>query len=141
MAKEHINEEQYFGVVTAYFSFLVTELGFNLSREYTNSSFFMMAEYRRGIELLVSIPYEQGNDYLDIMIFRLDNGREPHYDDLSRNLQLRRITDEILAGVSRNEKVANSKLFSQFHAGTDIEKRLLNAAKAMRLASLHGNLL
>lgn len=81
----------------------------------------------------VSIAYEPGDDYLTIYVFAKKGGALSDIDDRAQTLTLAALNERFAAAVSPAERIANQRFFSWFTPESVLEKRLLKAAKDLRL--------
>ena len=77
----------YLEAAKAYFAFLLPEFGFTLSQETARSAVFYALEYRNRAQV-ISISYENLEDYLQVIVFQLINHQLPDYDDKRHTLHL-----------------------------------------------------
>jgi hypothetical protein len=129
-----IEDIQYIETVTTYFNFLITEFDFKLLEKKTIGNAFYDIKYKdKNKKRIVSISYENIEDYLLVIIFILENGELPDYDDKTKTLHLNRLNEIILANIDKTEINLNNEFFSRFNAKNEIEKKLLKSAKELRL--------
>lgn len=128
--------EQYIQVVKQFFSFLETDYGFDKVKETINGSAFYDVEYG-DINRIVSISYENIEDHLEVIVFRLKNGKMPDYDDKTRTLHLRLLDMLVMAKTSSEEINLNAAYFARYSAKSEIERKLLKEAIVLRLCLKH----
>jgi hypothetical protein len=133
-----IEGERYIEDVKAYFNYLITELGFRISNEKIIGNAFYDLQYSDG-NRIVSVSYENIEDYLQVIIFLLQNGELPDYDDKTKTLHLNWLNSQVISNIDRNEIGLNNKHFEKFIPKAEIEKHLLKAAKELRLCLKHFN--
>ena len=133
-----IKGEKYIEDVKAYFNYLITEFGFIISNEKIRGNAFYDLQYSDG-KLIVSVSYENIEDYLQVIIFMLQNGELPDYDDKSKTLHLNRLNAQVMSSIKRDEISLNNEYFVKFNPKTEIEKLLLKSAKELRLCLKHFN--
>lgn len=131
-----IDGTKYIEVVKLFFSFLITEFGFRLSKETENGNAFYDVEYSDATRV-VSISYENIEDYLQVIVFKSKNGKLPDYDDKTHTLHLKELNQRILFRIDKNEIKRNSEVFDKFDANDDLERKLLKSAKELRVALKH----
>jgi len=85
----------------------------------------------------VSISYENIEDYLLVIIFLLQNGKLPDYDDKTKTLHLNKINAQILSRIDKNEISLNNEYFDKFNPKYELKKKLLKSAKELRLCLKH----
>jgi len=134
--KTMIDGTKYIEVVKLFFSFLMTEFGFRLSKETENGNAFYDVEYSDA-KRVVSISYENIEDYLQVIVFKLKNGKLPDYDDKTHTLHLNELNKRVLSEIDKNEIERNSEAFDKFDAKDELERKLLKSAKELRLALKH----
>lgn len=133
-----IKGEKYIEDVKAYFNYLITEFGFIISNEKIRGNAFYDLQYSDG-KLIVSVLYENIEDFLQVIIFMLQNGELPDYDDKSKTLHLNRLNAQVMSSIKRDEISLNNEYFVKFNPKTEIEKLLLKSAKELRLCLKHFN--
>jgi hypothetical protein len=129
--KKMIKAEEYVGLVENYFSFLEKEFDFTIiERKKTSNSFYSV---RYGNETrVISISYENIEDYFTVIIFILINGELPNYDDKSRTLHLDQFT-KFISSLNREEINQNNEYFKNFVATDELSKKILKSARELRL--------
>lgn len=127
-----IDGKSYAQTVKSYFSFLESEFGMKLLEEKAAGNFYYDVRYGDK-DKIVSISYENLEDYLLFIVFLLDEGRLPDYDDKTRTLHLAHLNERVMEGVTKNELISNSKYFSVFTPRDQVERKLLKGAKELRL--------
>lgn len=127
-----IEGNQYIEIVEAYFCFLITEFGFKISEEKIRGNAFYDVQYKDE-KRIVSISYENIEDYLLVIVFLLQNGELPDYDDKTKTLHLNKLNIEVLSRVDKSEINLNNEHFLKFRARNELERKLLKSAKELRL--------
>jgi hypothetical protein len=133
-----IEGNQYIEIVEAYFSFLIMEFGFKVSQEKIRGNAFYDVQYKDEMRI-VSISYENIEDYLLVIIFLLQNGELPDYDDKTKTLHLNQLNAQVLSSIDRTEISLNNEYFLKFNPNNKLEKKLLKSAKELRLCLKHFN--
>lgn len=133
-----IDGQEYIKTVKEYFSFLETEYNMKLSDQVINGSFFYDVSYRDKRHS-ISISYENGEDYLQVIIFILSNGKLPNYDDKTRTLHLNRLNSVVLPAIDKNDLSLNNEYFLKFREEGGFKGRLLKSAKELRLCLKYSN--
>jgi hypothetical protein len=131
-----IDGNKYIEVVKTYFSFLITEFGFKLSEQTVNGNFFYDVVFKDKTRF-VSISYENAEDYLQTIVFLLQDGKLPNYDDKTKTLHLNKLNAQVLSRIYRNEIILNNEYFHKFNSNDELEKKLLKSAKELRLCLKH----
>ena len=126
----------YIGIVKLFYNFLITEFGFNLTKETENGNAFYNIEYTDAART-ISVSYENIEDYLLVIVFKLKNGQLPEYDDKSLTLHLSELNRIILSQIDKTAMEENNGLFSKFEPKSNSERKLLKSAKELRLCLKH----
>lgn len=127
---------EYIEVVKLLYSFLESEYNFNILNESINANVFYKVNYRH-LGRVVSISYENIEDYLVVNIFKLNNEQMPDYDDKRMTLHLNKLYAAIISKLDRNEINLNNEYFAKFQAKNELERKLLKSAKELRLCLKH----
>lgn len=127
-----MSSKKYIDIVKLFFSFLITEYGFKLLKETENGNAFYDVEYSDA-EKNISISYENIEDYLQVIVFKLKNGKLPDYDDKTRTLHLNELNKKVLSGINKKEIEENNVEFNKFDTDDELERKLLKSAKELRL--------
>ncbi|KIO76863.1 hypothetical protein TH53_12195 [Pedobacter lusitanus] len=127
-----IDGKEYVKTVKEYFSFLETEYNMDLSEEVVNGSFYYDVSYKDK-EHAISVSYENAEDYLQVIIFILHNGKLPNYDDKTKTLHLNRFNSKILSTASKSDLSLNNEYFLKFESEDGLKRKLLKSAKELRL--------
>jgi len=131
-----IEGSQYIAIVKLYFNFLITEFNFKVSEEKIRGNAFYDVQYGDGTHI-VSISYENIEDYFQVVIFMLQNGEFPDYDDKTRTLHLNKLNAQVLSSIGRREINLNNEYFLRFDPQDKLERRLLKSAKELRLCLMN----
>jgi len=131
-----IDGKKYIEIVKLFFSFLITEFSFNQTKEVENGNAFYDVEYRDG-QRAISISYENIEDYLQVIVFKLKNGQLPDYDDKTHTLHLSELNKIILPKINKREMEENNVLFDKFETKDSLDRKLMKSAKELRLSLKH----
>lgn len=131
-----IDGKNYIEIVKLFFSFLITEFGFTQTKEVENGNAFYDVEYRDG-QRAISISYENIEDYLQLIVFKLKNGQLPDYDDKTHTLHLSELNKIILPKINKKEVEENNVLFDKFETKDSLDRKLIKSAKELRLSLKH----
>ncbi|WP_437922465.1 hypothetical protein [Sphingobacterium sp. LRF_L2] len=131
-----IEGEEYIEVVKEFYSFLETDFGFSKVNETINGNAFYDVEFRDK-ERIISISYENIEDHLEVIVFMLQNGKMPDYDDKTKTLHLKQLNRLVMAKASKEEIHLNAAYFAKYNAKNEIERKLLKEAKELRLCLKH----
>ena len=127
-----ISFEKYSELVKNSFSFLITEFEFNLNKIVENGNMFYDIEYS-GINKVISISLETYENYIRVVIFKLDNGKLSEYDDKTKTNHLNQLTKEYFPKISKEEITENSLFFKNILTETETEKQIIKSAIELRL--------
>jgi hypothetical protein len=127
---------EYIAIVRLFFSFLETEFGLNQSSEEVNGNAFYDVEYRDD-QKVISISYENIEDHLQVIVFILQNGEMPDYDDKTHTLHLEYLSRLALANVKDSDIASNDERFKEFKPKGELQAKLWKNAKQLRLCLMH----
>lgn len=136
--KAMIEGKEYTEAVKLFYSFLETEFGFSKVNETINGNAFYDVEFKDRARV-VSVSYENIEDHLEVIVFRLQNGKLPDYDDKTKTLHLKQLNRLIMANTSKEEIRLNVDWFAKYNPKSEIEQKLLKEAKELRLCLKHWN--
>lgn len=122
----------YLEMVGSFYSFLESEFGLRKVNETVKGNAFYDVEYR-DTERVISISYENIEDHLEVVLFKLSDGKMPDYDDKSQALHLNQLNKLIMKRVDVKDIRSNMKYFSTCNAKNSLERKLLKGAKELRL--------
>lgn len=133
-----IEGDKYIEIVKEYFGYLIIEFGFTISSEEISGNAFYDMQYTDSDKRrIVSISYENIEDYLQVIIFMLQSGELPDYDDKTKTLHLNSLNTQVLSSIDKREISLNSEYFEKFSPNDELEKKLLKSAKELRLCLKH----
>ncbi|MFZ4784456.1 MAG: hypothetical protein ACOYLH_03200 [Flavobacteriales bacterium] len=122
--------------VELYFSFLESEFGMQVIEEKQRGNAFYDVRFAAK-DKIVSVSYENIEDYLQVIVFLLEMGRMPDYDDKTNTLHLSHLNGLVMSKVSKDEISSNAKYFSKWNVKSELERKLLKGAKELRLCLKH----
>jgi len=131
-----IEADKYIKLVKTYFNFLVSEFKFKTTEEKIRGNAFYEVLYKEKA-FIISISYENIEDYFAVVIFILKNGVLPDYDDKTKTLHLNQLNHLILPFMDGDEIKKNNQFFASFDAADSIERKILKSAKELRLWMRH----
>jgi hypothetical protein len=108
-----INGKEYIETVKEYYSFLTTEFNLPLLNEKIIGNVFYDVQYG-DITKTISISFENIEDYFQVIIFKLQNGLMPNYDDKTKTLHLNKLNAIVLSKIDRSEINLNNEYFGKF---------------------------
>ena len=129
-------DKEYVNTVKNYFEFLISEFRFKILEEKIRGNAFYDVQYVDS-KRVISISYENIEEYLLVIIFILQNGKLPDYDNKTKTLHLNQLNAKILTNIDKKEINLNNEYFSKFHAIDELERKLLKSAKELRLCLIH----
>jgi hypothetical protein len=127
-----LSGDEFISSVKKIYSFLVNEFNYSLIDEKNRTNLFYDVEYQKG-DSVISISYENREDYLQVILFKLNNGTLPEYDDKEKTLHLENLNKKILSHLSSEDFEENNVYFSGLRTLSKMENRLLKSAKELRL--------
>ena len=130
--------KHFVGLVSQFFHFLVEELDFICFSETVREGLYYEVQYKNR-DRIVSVSYENVEDYLQTIVFALESGRLPDYDDKTKTLHLNALSALVFPLLTGKEIYENNIRFNQFVATSDMERRLLKSAKELRLCLYHSD--
>jgi hypothetical protein len=131
-----IDSGEYIKSLTDYFGFLITEFDFKLLEEKVRGNAFYDVQYKDNSRV-ISISYENIEDYLLVTVFMLKNGEMPAFDDKTKTLHLKQLNRLVIAKASKEEINLNAEYFTKYSAESELERKLLKEAKELRLCLKH----
>ena len=127
-----VDSAHYIETVRKYFAFLLTEFNISEINQTINGNAFYDVQYGDKTKN-ISISYENIEDHFQVIVFKLKDGNLPDYDDKSQTLHLDILNQRILPKASQDDFKSNNSFFSAHSPNTELERRLLKAAKDLRL--------
>ncbi len=116
--------------------FLVDEFDFIEFNVTNREGLFYDIEYKKD-GLLISISHENRDDYLQVILFRLIDGKKPEYDDTQMTIHLEKLNNMLLKPLNSNDFKENEFYFASLNASSNVERKLLKAAKELRICLKH----
>lgn len=127
-----ISGDEYILLVKTYFKFLEKEFNYREKNITKRSSLFYDVEYQRD-NIIISISYENREEYLQVIMFKTKNGVLPNYDDKESTIHLEVLNSKILKHLTSEDFKENDRAFSAGLTSDKIENVLLKSAKELRL--------
>lgn len=131
-----IEGKEYIEIVRSFYVFLEVEFGFENVKETIRGNVFYDVEYKDK-ERIISISYENIEDHLEVIVFMLQNGKMPDYDDKTKTLHIQQLNRSVMKNVSKTELNLNAEYFSKYKTDSGLEIKLLKEAKELRLCMKH----
>lgn len=131
-----VEGKEYINNVESYFSFLESEFGMKVIEEKERGNAFYDVQYGDKYKI-VSVSYENIEDYLQVIVFLLTKGRMPDYDDKSKTLHLNHLNGLVMSKVGKDKISSNAQYFSKYNAKDALARKLLKGAKELRLCLKH----
>lgn len=118
--------------IREHYSFLEDEFGFNLSDVDVSGNYYYRIHYSDGAKV-VSISCEGVEYHLSVLVYILENGQTPNYDDKAKTIHLNALNKAVFPALGKGEIIANNEFFKEFEAKDKWQKDLLSSAKELRL--------
>ncbi|MCW3072987.1 MAG: hypothetical protein JWP69_56 [Flaviaesturariibacter sp.] len=128
-----IGGDDYIETVKKYFAFLAAEFNMTNITEKVRGNIFYDVKYTDKSKI-ISISYENVENYLQAIVFKLRNGDMPNYDDKTSTLHLNALTKIAFSKATKEAIELNNKFFNSFKPNDDFERKLLKSAKDLRLS-------
>lgn len=103
-----------------------------LDKEKVNGNAFYDIQFRDKNNV-VSVSLENIENYFQVILFKLDHGQLPDYDDKTRTIHLEELNKRFLATLDKEEFNNNDRHFEDIKTDDKIEKQILKSAKDLRL--------
>lgn len=117
---------EFINVAKHSFSFLKSEFGMETEKIIIRSNVFYAIRYSNSF-ILISISYENIDDYFNIQLIKKIYGKISHYDDLNNSMNLTSLNRLIMEKIKNDELVENQKKII-LHTTDNFEKRILRDA-------------
>jgi len=131
-----LEKTDYFNLVQKLFSYLISEFDFDRVQEDSIGNIYYDIKYRdKNRE--ISISYEVVENCLQVIVFLLQDGGMPNYDDKIQTLHLDKLNSLLFTKIDKKEILANDEFFSKNNPKTELERKLLKSAKELRLCLKH----
>jgi hypothetical protein len=127
-----INNNEYISIIEKQFLFLVKELNYKVVHKKRNVSFLYDVNYQKG-NSMISVSFDNRENYLQVILFILKDGQLPDYDDKVHTIHLEKLNNMILPLLTIEEINENNELFQNIKPLNQFEKRLIKSAKELRL--------
>lgn len=82
---------------------------------------------------IISISLENISNYFQVIVFKLQNGKMPNYDDRAFTLHLDHLNKIAAAKATKEGYLLNNSYFSDFTCGSLFDRQVLKAGKDLRL--------
>jgi len=130
-----IDGKEYTNTVKDYFSFLIDDFGFRIIEEKIRGNAFYEVQYS-DLTKVVSVSYENIQDYFQVIVFMLQNGKLPDYDDKSKTLHLNNL-NKLFRSKNRESDLGGNAYFEKFTIENSFERKILKSAKELRACLYH----
>lgn len=94
------------------FRFLIDELGYVELSVTNRTGIFYDVEYKKD-DMVISISYENRENYLQVLLLKLQKGIKPDYDDKKHTIHLERLNSQVLNLLSNAAYKENDSFFLQ----------------------------
>jgi len=133
-----ISPEDFLLFVKSSFSFLIAEFQFEFWNETINGTAYYDVKYRDKNNV-ISISIESSPNYYQVMLFKLEDGQLPDYDDKRKSIHLNELNDGILHELTKEEFKKNNEYFAQIDSKDETQRMILKSAKDLRLCLLYSD--
>lgn len=133
-----IEGKEYIEVVKQFYSFLEIEFDFKKVNETVNGNVFYDVEFKNK-EKIVSISYENIEDHLEVIVFMLQDGQIPDYDDKTKTWHLKQLNKLVMSKMSKEDIKVNAEYFVKYNVKNEIKQHILKGAKELRLCLKYFN--
>jgi len=127
-----ITGDKFIVLVKSYFYFLIKEFNFKEKNVTNNRNLFYNVRYQN-VNSIISISYENREDYLQVIIYKTQNGAIPNYDDKELTIHLETLNNRLLRHLTNEDFKENDIAFLELSAKDKIDKALIKSAKELRL--------
>jgi len=134
-----IQADRFIDAVDRTFSFLTKDYNMKKGEAKILGNTFYDVSYQDSTKV-ISISLETIEDIFLVIVFKLENGKLPEYDDKSRTIHLNRMTADILPTMDKDDFAANNRFFQDIQPTDKIEQLILKSAKELRLCLKHYNI-
>lgn len=131
-----IDSGDYKNYVKDTFLFLITEFNMVLSKQNFNGNAFYDIEYKDKTKV-ISISLETIENYLQVILFKLNKGKIPDYDDKTKTLHLNKLNNQFLKTLTKQDFEENNSYFQCINAKNETERMILKSAKDLRLCLMN----
>ena len=131
-----INSVSFTEYVKRTFSFLITEFKLELGEITINGSAFYGVEYRDKLKG-ISISIEPIGEYFQVIVYKLDHGKMPDYDNKTKKIHLNELNKRVIKNLDKDEFNKNNQYFRDFETRNKTERMILKSAKDLRLVLSH----
>jgi hypothetical protein len=122
--------------IDTYFVPFLNGLGFDRSLPISISGKHYCATFLRSDRAIV-VSYEPGDDYLLIALPTVVNGIQSDLDNRESSPRLSDLAGRAMSNASAAQLQANAAYFAGRHADRPLSRKLLKAAKDLRICLLH----
>ncbi len=127
---------KYKKAVVYYYSFLIDDFNFTLDEKSITRGMYYNIKFKK-IDKIISIYNELMEDYFDIHFTNFLKKGHPQIDSLTKTSGLTFFIKTIFPFLSENDFIQNNTYFDKFETTNEMEKKLLDQAKELRLCLLN----
>ena len=131
MSNQIVEYIQFEKLVETDFGFLISEFNYKPYNRNNRTNFYDI-QYKDS-DTIISISLEPIENYFQVILFKLDNGNLPDYDDKTKTIHLSAMRTELLVKVENSMFEKNNQYFETIEVRNDFERIVLKAAKDLRL--------
>jgi hypothetical protein len=141
----HMQQVQYMTEATigdrflSVFQFLTEEFGYEVAGTTSVRDVYQEIVFGKTGQV-ISVSYENADDDLQVVLFKVKDGKLPDFDDETHTLHLTDMTDDVLARLTPGQIQEYKKWFSDINSETRLDKQLQESAAWLRLCLRHAHL-
>ena len=135
-----IRGSDFIELVKKYYRFLVDEMKYIESDITNREGLFYDVEYKKN-DSIISISYENRENFLQVILFKLKDGRRPDYDDKQSTIHLDKLNQTLIKTLNNGEFKENDSYFASITTSSNFEYKLFKLAKELRLCLKYTDIL
>lgn len=135
-----LSGDEFISLVHRYFEFLVTEFDYKVLKKTNRKNLFYDVECQNN-DSVISISYENRENYLQVIVFTIKDGVVSKYDDKELTQKLGELNRKILPLLNPADFEENESAFASILPRNETEKSLFKVAKELRLCMTNLNLI
>lgn len=126
-----MNGQDFLRVAKEAFAPFLEGLGFVMDEPSISGRFYRLSF--TGSDHAVSVSYEPGDDALFVIVFNRKNGELSDIDDRAETPRLADLNSRYMPTITNDQRIENESVFESIVVHDKEERRLLKAAKELRL--------
>jgi hypothetical protein len=125
-----MSSESFKKMIKAAFTPFLNGLGFDFQSIHTSGKFYRALFQNK--KLSVSITFEPGEEYFDVIVSNLDNALVL-VNDTNIDFRFSQLNARYMPRIDKKERLDNELFFAQITTSDNFERMLLERAKELRL--------